>query len=329
MVKSDELIILTGAGFSKNFGGFLGSEMWSLIFNEPSLHRYPKLRALLLNDFDYESVYYTVTNSPSYSDEEKKVFKEALERAYEVLDDRLGGWVMNGDNPSSLNTYSNGGLGSLLGLKCNEQSPQKFIFTLNQDLLLERLYGYHSACAPAFLSTLYSHRGKLLKKDFVRLPEINSLGNFDSDLGAYSGSVYIKLHGSYGWLSSSGESRMIVGKTKKDDIKNEPLLNKYFDLFERVLNEGSKKLLIIGYGFQDQHVNEVLLNAVKNSELKIYIIKPGSAQDLSSFMNRNIHYAYPLWEALYGYFGYTLRELFPPNQSTTPMWTQLENLLKS
>jgi hypothetical protein len=30
-----EIVLFTGAGFTKNFGGFLAKEMWSKIFNNP------------------------------------------------------------------------------------------------------------------------------------------------------------------------------------------------------------------------------------------------------------------------------------------------------
>jgi hypothetical protein len=32
-IQSSENILLTGAGFTKNFGGLLASEMWAEIFN--------------------------------------------------------------------------------------------------------------------------------------------------------------------------------------------------------------------------------------------------------------------------------------------------------
>ena len=48
-IKSKELILLTGAGFTKNFGGFLANEMWSKIHNHPMVQSKPKLKQLLMN----------------------------------------------------------------------------------------------------------------------------------------------------------------------------------------------------------------------------------------------------------------------------------------
>lgn len=58
--KVNKYILLTGSGFSKDFGGFLAKEMWESIFNYLDENRYPGLRKVLRNDFDYESVYYKV-----------------------------------------------------------------------------------------------------------------------------------------------------------------------------------------------------------------------------------------------------------------------------
>lgn len=56
-------ILLTGAGFTHNFGGFLANEMWALIFNSPDVQKRPSLASLLRKDFDYESVYQSVMYS--------------------------------------------------------------------------------------------------------------------------------------------------------------------------------------------------------------------------------------------------------------------------
>lgn len=33
-MKGNNLLLLTGAGFTKNFGGYLGEEMWAKVFND-------------------------------------------------------------------------------------------------------------------------------------------------------------------------------------------------------------------------------------------------------------------------------------------------------
>lgn len=55
-IKSDENILLLGAGFSKNFGAPLANEMWYLIFNHKKIQAQPRIREML-NNFDYELIY--------------------------------------------------------------------------------------------------------------------------------------------------------------------------------------------------------------------------------------------------------------------------------
>ena len=77
--------LLTGAGFTKNFGGFLASEMWAQIFNSCHIRPHKKLGEILRRDFDYESVCNRVLvgdNSP----DEKSALETALLDAYKQLD---------------------------------------------------------------------------------------------------------------------------------------------------------------------------------------------------------------------------------------------------
>jgi hypothetical protein len=56
-IEINRQILLTGAGFTKNFGGFLASEMWAQIFNSRQIRPHKELGKILRHDFDYESVY--------------------------------------------------------------------------------------------------------------------------------------------------------------------------------------------------------------------------------------------------------------------------------
>ncbi len=103
-VKSKEVIILTGAGFTNNFGGFLAKDMWAAIFNSPSIQGSKKLKELLLqDDEDYESIYSRVLTRDNFTEEEKFSIKQAVEGAYKNLDDTIKGWVFNQENPNAFN----------------------------------------------------------------------------------------------------------------------------------------------------------------------------------------------------------------------------------
>jgi hypothetical protein len=77
--------ILTGAGFTHNFGGPLASEMWALIFNEIDAEREPALKERLRREFDFETVYREVMKRPGH-DSEQKALAKAVGAAFEYID---------------------------------------------------------------------------------------------------------------------------------------------------------------------------------------------------------------------------------------------------
>jgi len=154
--KTTNLILLTGAGFTKNFDGFLGKEMWAKVFNNPLIQANATLRNLLQDDYDFESVYSKIETDTELSAESKMAFQEAVESAYKALDDAVRKWVFNSSNPTAFDVYklfgSRGLLDNLFDLS---EQKQSFIFTLNQDLLLERRLGHRALGVPAFPPQFY------------------------------------------------------------------------------------------------------------------------------------------------------------------------------
>lgn len=99
--------------------------------------------------------------------------------------------------------------------------------------------------------------------------------------GQYSGlqigsavQPYIKLHGSTDWETESGSSVLIMGNAKSGSIEKFPLLRWYHQEFESHLRRGNAKLMVIGYSFQDEHINKVILDASNACGLKTFIIDP-------------------------------------------------------
>jgi len=91
--KSKKHILLTGAGFTRNFGGFLADKMWEKIFNNKELQTYNSLRKHSMNTFDFESAYYEVMKNNYYKLEEKNVFTKSIEKAYNDMDNILRNWI--------------------------------------------------------------------------------------------------------------------------------------------------------------------------------------------------------------------------------------------
>jgi len=152
------------------------------------------------------------------------------------------------------------------------------IFTTNQDTLMEPLYlpfvgptpfgrahvpGMKFCNPGAFQGHVY---------DRVAPMEPNP-----SDF-ALSGGVqnYIKLHGSCNWVDgSSGDRILIMGGQKTVAIGRFPILTFYHDQFRAMVTRPGAKLMVIGYSFSDEHINEVVLDAALNHSLELFIVDPG------------------------------------------------------
>ena len=90
-VPVSEPVLLTGSGFTKNFGGLLANEMWKKINNNlddilynDNLNKLEQnnrthlknLIKLTKNDFDYEKIFEKVMKGDKYSKEEKDTKKD-------------------------------------------------------------------------------------------------------------------------------------------------------------------------------------------------------------------------------------------------------------
>jgi hypothetical protein len=129
---------------------------------------------------------------------------------------------------------------------------------------------------PEWFTTNYNQ--PLEESDYCKLPSEDELNNKNILLeGNY---FLIKLHGSCNWTSFDGSEMMVIGRGKKEKIRKEPLLKRYFDIFDYVLSRGLHRLFIIGYGFGDMHINEIISKYVTKNELKIYILSPESPKKL-------------------------------------------------
>lgn len=335
--KSKNLILLTGAGFTHNFGGFLGREMWSKIFNNPLVQAKEKIRNLLLDNFDFEDAYSNVfsqdkqvflqSQNDLFDDQDRKAFSEAIEQSYKDLDNTVKNWSLDNSHPEALNrlTFM---LGEFLKLFFGSGSEKGFMFTLNQDLFMERKFGYRPPGVQCFSDDFYHMRIAFERNNFVKLPDKKDI-DVKKNIDSYAGIIYIKLHGSYGWLSADNQNKMVIGKNKLADIIKEPLLNWYYELFKQVIKEGGKKFVIIGYGFRDQHINEILLDGVKNHRLKLYIINPSDPEELKQNMKEYTKSPEPgsPWQGVASYFPYTLRQIFPSNQIHTTMFEEIKRVI--
>src|SRR5947208_735516 len=72
-------VLLTGAGFSRNWGGRLAREMWEEIFSNPAVQRRPSLRTLLLRVPMFEDVLAETTDPKAYDEMPKIQSREIFD----------------------------------------------------------------------------------------------------------------------------------------------------------------------------------------------------------------------------------------------------------
>jgi hypothetical protein len=83
---------------------------------------------------------------------------------------------------------------------------------------------------------------------------------------------YFKLHGSSNWTqSNSNDLMLIIGGNKPAEIAKQPLLRWYHDQFQEMV--AGAQLVIIGYSFNDDHINERLARAVTQGT-RLFIVDP-------------------------------------------------------
>ncbi len=332
-------ILLTGAGFSFNFGGLLAKEMWSKILSNPQMDAIPQIREVLKNDFDFESVYSAVKRDPRYTANDKKVFQDIVLESYSSMDDSLKRYSQGDYGKFGIYT---GNVRQWLGDFAGRSGEVGAHFTLNQDLFIEREnktmpLGFSVPGNRPYFDAIQS--GRIDSTTKVSLPNEDQLKEYkEKKLPSIGGYCYIKLHGSIGWLSHDGSSQLILGTNKLEDITKEPLLNWYFNIFEEAISKPGTRLFVIGYSFRDEHINNLILKAIDEHKLEIYIISPEQPENFKDRMEGKkepgagyeIAPTIKIWKAIKGYFPYSLKEIFPADQSPTGVFLDIKkNIAKA
>ena len=313
-------VLLTGAGFTKTFGGYLASEMWAAIFNQPEVQESQTLLQGMRDEIDYEKFYDYIQSQGEERD--KIALSFAVRRAFKEMEDNLT--ELQGTKASL--AYSC--CASFMSRIIQRQTPS-FIFTLNQDLFFERFHKtdkitripglFHSKWFAMEQGGRWwdSHYGMPMPTE----TEVEGCRNEMSRVG-YAQVAYIKLHGSYGWVTNEdGSDVMVMGTSKDRLIRSEPLLKWYFSIFEEVVNGPNTNLLTIGYGFRDEHINAAIVKAMKNG-LRLFVISPQSPEqfknELIPMHGANVRekpFGTELWNGITQYWPGTVTDFYVPNQN--------------
>jgi hypothetical protein len=306
-INSGRIAVLTGAGFTRNFGGFLAKEMWERIFSHRAVQERPVLKKAMMSDphCNYENILHDVQTG-AYSDEDKEVFYSVVEEVYRLMDSIVTGYCENDRDARGISLR---GVNALLKGAFSEGGGKKhYLFTLNQDLFLERAGGHRSPFVDLVGRGSMKLGSPFMPEHCVILPTEAELEERKKQHSAYGAWQYLKLHGSFGWKSPTGGRGMVMGKNKEEDIEKEPLLKLQYDIFQQVLKQGGTLLIVIGYGFGDAHINRHIVEAKEQHGLTLYVITPSDASALIQKLNG---VAPDLADALAGCSLSGLKDLFP------------------
>jgi len=304
-------VLLTGAGFTKPFGGYLASEMWAAILNQPEVQNSSGLLEGMRNFLNYEEFYGIIQERGT--EREKKDLNAAIRNAFKEMDDNI-----RTNKPARAKPCCT------FITRIVQDQPPSFIFTLNQDLFFERYYSWEKVTAFPGLPDhihLYKQSNPQDSSTFrLRLPTGEQLASRKDEVfrKGFAEIAYVKLHGSQGWLSHDESDAMVMGTQKAALIANEPLLTWYFWLFEQVINRPDTRLVVVGYGFRDEHINLCIVNAMKNG-LKLHVISPQLPQDFKNqfIMHEGFNYQVPLgdelWKGLVQYWPVDLIHFCQPS----------------
>lgn len=270
--------LLTGAGFSANWGGFLASEIWGRVLgkvrDQPAL-----VDALQAHVGDFEGALDHVRG-------DAQCLRDLEEAVVEVFRDQ-----QQSIDRTSLDYREAqkllGRFGSGLLAQGNQfASDTDYIFTLNQDLLIEgrrALKGFvarSAPTAPGLPDVVEPWDPKAVVRVFAKTP---------ADVSLKGKSNYIKLHGSYNWrLDQNGRKCLVVGGEKLRQLEGIDLLRFYFDVFKRVLAQ-ALRLMVIGYSFRDEHINAAISHAIEATGLTLFLIDIRSASQIHEDLRGRAH----------------------------------------
>lgn len=284
-------VLLTGAGFSKNWGGFVAREITNVLMSR--LQNNPYLLQAL-NRGNFEDVLSQVQSE--YLATRTAENQNRLDAMQGALSDVFG--RMNAHLAATQFEFSND----------IAHSIQKFlvsfdaIFTLNQDLLIE--VHYNNQNVALWHGTRWQG---------YELPGLRELPLEDPLAGRVRSKwmpqepfaqtpnmqPYFKLHGSTAWRAADGSSLMVMGRNKVGSIRSNAILRWNYERFEEYLARPDTRLMVIGYGFADDHINATIVKAHQQGHLRLmYLVHPSGKVVLNRYPTATIPVPQPIMEIL-------------------------------
>jgi hypothetical protein len=274
-------LLLTGAGFSKNWGGWLANEAFEFLLTCKEIRENEQARRMLWAHQQKGGFETALAEIRQRYTREPQDFLPALVALQTAVSTMFKAMNIGFQGVQMLN-FTNNGAGSVSRFLTRFDS----IFTLNQDVLLELHYVNDN------VSLECDRQPRWIGSDLPgmqrAIPTEARITNSWAESTWYPKrpeefaidpqcQPIFKLHGSSNWRYSHGQDMMIIGGAKLQDINTTPILSWYLTQFEEQLRAPGAKLMVIGYGFRDQHINDAIKRGVENG-LQLFVIAPEGAE---------------------------------------------------
>jgi hypothetical protein len=252
-------LLLLGAGFSHNWGAPLAKAINGSLLRD--LHDDPVLERAL-REQPFENALADFFKAGNGGDQRHQRLQAAVTALFDRINQSLRKrpFEFSNDRANSVKDFL-----------------ERFdaIFTLNQDLLFEIAY------LPRFISLKWTaaevpgmqasyEQGRPTLDDPTRLTwRPNGQRTVRKRV-----QPFFKLHGSSNWKQEAGDTVMIMGSAKASAIARFPVLQWYHEEFRARLNQPGTKLMVVGYSFLDEHINQAILDAYRAHGLQTHIVDP-------------------------------------------------------
>jgi SIR2-like domain len=276
-------ILLTGAGFSRNWGGWLADEAFEYLLGHPRI------------DGGIRTVLWRFKNKGGFEAALEDQRAQALRFPSAATIDpmqRLEDAIRGMFDAMNKGFFEMGALSFNFELFPN--LPVKVfltrfdaIFTLNQDVLVEQRYLDSGFGEPPMYRKWAGWQIPGMQhppNDDMR-PHMSRWTPMEASEFALKENhqPYVKLHGSSNSFDTiNGQPMLVIGGNKPEAIGRHPILKWNFDQFKAHLSKPDTRLMIIGYSFGDEHINQTLVEAAteRGKRLRLFIIDPNGVDVL-------------------------------------------------
>jgi SIR2-like domain len=279
-------ILLTGAGFSHNWGGYLAKEAFDYLLGVTEHDE--DLRRVLWADqakgWGFETTLARLRKEyeENYSPQVEQDFNNMTTAVRRMFGDM---WLAFSQSTFD-NRFDDKRLGVIRFLTRFDA-----IFTLNQDTLLETHY-LPVVTSTDFAKNTYQGPRNIgaYRPGLVQASDTLTFGSLASQIPLYKAGEdftavpnlqpYFKLHGSID-IQDGRNMMLILGGDKEADIAKHPLLESYHAQFRLWLSMPRARLMVVGYSFADAHINKMIFDAIENG-LKLFLIGPDGATTIGA-----------------------------------------------